>query len=110
MHTPSHDLLVRNACSAVGNAAFHSSALYAQLRDCGAIALLVRVLRVSRPRNRLPTCSCHGRRQDFCVVLGAELYTVLGLQGARRKELLLPTSNVLHSSASIVSLQWWPTC
>ena len=31
VHTPSHDMLVRNACVALGNAAFHDSTLYEEL-------------------------------------------------------------------------------
>ena len=46
IHTPSHELLVRNACVALGNAAFHADTLYRSLGKLHVIPHLTRVLLV----------------------------------------------------------------
>ena len=47
MLTLSEDLVIRNACMALGNAAFHSNMLYAQLQRTNVVSRLTRVLQVS---------------------------------------------------------------
>ena len=45
--TPSHDGLIRNACLAIGNAAFHTNKLYNTFQALGVIGKLTPLLKVS---------------------------------------------------------------
>ena len=89
VHTPSHDLLVRNACVALGNAAFHDNTLYEELFNQGAIPHLVRVLEVrgcgggcraqsallrSTPGKTAVTCDCHPSQ---CVLTHCGLLSIV---------------------------------